>query len=344
MQGIIGFFATVLTSISIFVGTLFFQAPQANIVPHTSPVVSATTSISNTTTDIETAATAQPADQKPKNVAPENRPAQKKNGAKNAAPSKSFPVGSAPWEVAPSNKSADVPAQEIPNNTVNCNGKAWLPCEQGSFYCPASGDAQCLTGPSQSDIDAQNQANAVAKMRAEAQATLDQSNTQAQAEARQALSDCRTAQGSYLATFNPSPKVAAIQSQLDDIIAKQQAAAASEQQQEAAVTGQPIPQGLITGQAASLQRQLAALEGQLAAEAVPLNNQLALLQQQQQAQQAQAKARVEIYCGTPQSGSGACSYHGGVNCSTGPDIDGSVVCNDGWRDSTVSYYSVVECR
>ncbi len=42
--------------------------------------------------------------------------------------------------------------------------------------------------------------------------------------------------------------------------------------------------------------------------------------------------------------SGACSWHGGVNCSAGQDWDGSVICNDGWRDSSVSYYSMVKCQ
>ena len=42
-------------------------------------------------------------------------------------------------------------------------------------------------------------------------------------------------------------------------------------------------------------------------------------------------------------GSGACSYHGGVNCYAGADLDGSVVCNDGWRDSKVWYSDVIEC-
>jgi len=41
--------------------------------------------------------------------------------------------------------------------------------------------------------------------------------------------------------------------------------------------------------------------------------------------------------------SGACSWHGGVNCSAGADWDGSAICNDGWRDSSVSYYSVKKC-
>lgn len=41
--------------------------------------------------------------------------------------------------------------------------------------------------------------------------------------------------------------------------------------------------------------------------------------------------------------SGACSYHGGVSCSAGADWDGSVICNDGWRDSSVSYSSMAMC-
>ncbi len=42
--------------------------------------------------------------------------------------------------------------------------------------------------------------------------------------------------------------------------------------------------------------------------------------------------------------SGACSYHGGVSCASGPDWDGSVICSDGWRDSSVSYSSMAMCR
>lgn len=41
--------------------------------------------------------------------------------------------------------------------------------------------------------------------------------------------------------------------------------------------------------------------------------------------------------------SGACSGHGGVSCASGPDSDGSVICNDGWRNSSVSYSSMVMC-
>lgn len=35
--------------------------------------------------------------------------------------------------------------------------------------------------------------------------------------------------------------------------------------------------------------------------------------------------------------SGACSWHSGVDCSAGADWDGSVICKDGWRDSSVQY-------
>lgn len=42
--------------------------------------------------------------------------------------------------------------------------------------------------------------------------------------------------------------------------------------------------------------------------------------------------------------SGACSNHGGVDCTAGPDSDGSVICNDGWLNSSVSYASMVMCR
>ena len=38
--------------------------------------------------------------------------------------------------------------------------------------------------------------------------------------------------------------------------------------------------------------------------------------------------------------SGACSWHEGVDYSAGADWDGSVICNDGWRNSSVSYYSI----
>jgi len=39
-------------------------------------------------------------------------------------------------------------------------------------------------------------------------------------------------------------------------------------------------------------------------------------------------------------GLSACSYHGGINCYAGADYDGSVICQDGWRSSSVAYRDV----
>ncbi len=42
--------------------------------------------------------------------------------------------------------------------------------------------------------------------------------------------------------------------------------------------------------------------------------------------------------------SGACSSHGGVDCGAGADWDGSVICEDGWTGSSVSYYDMDSCE
>ena len=41
---------------------------------------------------------------------------------------------------------------------------------------------------------------------------------------------------------------------------------------------------------------------------------------------------------------GDCSWHGGIDCSAGADWDGSVVCNDGWRDSKDDYGDAEMCK
>lgn len=42
---------------------------------------------------------------------------------------------------------------------------------------------------------------------------------------------------------------------------------------------------------------------------------------------------------------GTCSYHNGVNCSAGYDyVDGSAICNDGWRDSSEFFGDMVSCK
>lgn len=42
--------------------------------------------------------------------------------------------------------------------------------------------------------------------------------------------------------------------------------------------------------------------------------------------------------------SGACSSHGGVDCSAGPALGGKVMCNDGWINSSVYFSSAQECN
>ncbi len=42
-------------------------------------------------------------------------------------------------------------------------------------------------------------------------------------------------------------------------------------------------------------------------------------------------------CQSNCASAGACSGHGGVDCAAGPDSDGSVICMDGWKGSSVAY-------
>ena len=42
--------------------------------------------------------------------------------------------------------------------------------------------------------------------------------------------------------------------------------------------------------------------------------------------------------------SGACSGRGGVDCSRGFDYDGSVICNDGWHESSVMFLDELSCK
>lgn len=42
--------------------------------------------------------------------------------------------------------------------------------------------------------------------------------------------------------------------------------------------------------------------------------------------------------------SGACSSHGGVNCTAGRQLNGKVICNDGWTDSIAEYDFMVMCQ
>lgn len=42
--------------------------------------------------------------------------------------------------------------------------------------------------------------------------------------------------------------------------------------------------------------------------------------------------------------SGTCSWHDGVNCEAGADWDGSVICKDGWKDSSANYSDMKGCK
>lgn len=52
---------------------------------------------------------------------------------------------------------------------------------------------------------------------------------------------------------------------------------------------------------------------------------------------------VFLFAGTANAISGACSWHGGVNCAAGPDSFGNAICNDGF-ESSESFSSMSECR
>lgn len=50
-----------------------------------------------------------------------------------------------------------------------------------------------------------------------------------------------------------------------------------------------------------------------------------------------------LFTSTVFATSGCCSGHSGVDCAAGPQGNGNVICNDGWRGSSCSYASMVMC-
>ena len=52
---------------------------------------------------------------------------------------------------------------------------------------------------------------------------------------------------------------------------------------------------------------------------------------------------VFLYLAPVYAKSGCCSYHDGVNCAAGPQSNGKVICNDGWRQSSCFYSEMVMC-
>lgn len=92
-----------------------------------------------------------------------------------------------------------------------------------------------------------------------------------------------------LSTYATTPEEQQARDALSKIIAQQANLAASEQSGLAQIADQPIVLGLIRGQEQALQRQAATQQGALAAQAIPLEQQLANLQASREMQRLRAK-------------------------------------------------------
>lgn len=102
-------------------------------------------------------------------------------------------------------------------------------------------------------------------------------------------SQLSAARAEYLKTLAPNPDIQSTQAQLDAISAQQAKLTADEKVQEGNIQDQPITQTAVGGQQGRAQRQLAALQGQQAAQAVPLQAKLANYQAQREQAQKQAE-------------------------------------------------------
>lgn len=58
-------------------------------------------------------------------------------------------------------------------NTLSCNGKNWLPCSTGQFYCPATGDARCRIENNASSPVAENPLIKIERCKIEAQKNIN---------------------------------------------------------------------------------------------------------------------------------------------------------------------------
>ena len=111
------------------------------------------------------------------------------------------------------------------------------------------------------------------------------------------LKALQAAQQANVSSYALSPDILNTQNQLNDITSKQAMLQANEKAGEANVMDQPIAMPFIGGQQAGLQRQLAALQGQESAQAVPLQTKLALYQMQREAAQQSTQAQEDAYDG-----------------------------------------------
>lgn len=101
-------------------------------------------------------------------------------------------------------------------------------------------------------------------------------------------------QDAYTRSLQLSPEEEAKQQQLDAVSQRQALLRQSFNEGDSAIRNQAIPMQFVTGQQAALQRQYVNQQEGIAAEALPLKDQLALLQQRRAASQAAAKANLDF--------------------------------------------------
>ena len=70
--------------------------------------------------------------------------------------------------IEPQKTNISPPANIAPSNSISCNSRYWNPCPTGrQFYCPTSGDAQCLLDSTQNqDNLSQNEQQIVQELKA----------------------------------------------------------------------------------------------------------------------------------------------------------------------------------
>jgi len=101
-------------------------------------------------------------------------------------------------------------------------------------------------------------------------------------------------QDAYTRSLQLSPEEEAKQQQLDAVSQRQALLRQSFNEGDSNIRNQAIPMQFVTGQQAALQRQYVNQQEGIAAEALPLKDQLALLQQRRAANQAAAKANLDF--------------------------------------------------
>jgi len=108
------------------------------------------------------------------------------------------------------------------------------------------------------------------------------------------LAQIKALNDAYTRSLQLSPEEEAKQQQLDAISQRQALLRQSYNEGDSNIRNQAIPMQFVTGQQAALQRQYTNQQEGIAAESLPLKDQLALLQQRRAANQAAAKANLDF--------------------------------------------------